>query len=288
MFGSIGPQEILIVLVIALIVLGPRSCPRWRARSARASRSSRRASTTTTSSTCIADEEDDDEPVSSRVPRAPARRAAARRAVAARARRPGCPPPRPRLRPTRPLRTLQHRTVIGLLTRLARVRRLDHGEEVSLVEHLTELRERLIAAFIVARRRVRGRVLAQPGHLQAPQPASCRTSSRTSKPITTEIGEPFTTHDHLGLHGAAAHVPVHVLPAVRVRDPGVLGRDDQEGLADPADRPAAVHRGRGVRLLRRRPLGGALPLLLGLERGQRAAARSSFYSFELHDLRRWA
>ena len=35
--------------------------------------------------------------------------------------------------------------MIGLFTRLARVRRLDHGEEATLVEHLTELRDRLIA-----------------------------------------------------------------------------------------------------------------------------------------------
>jgi sec-independent protein translocase protein TatC len=81
--------------------------------------------------------------------------------------------------------------VIRLLTRLARVRRLDHGEEATLVEHLTELRDRLIACFVVL-----GVVFAFAFWryhdlfqiLNAPLPHKLKES----KPITTEIGEAFT------------------------------------------------------------------------------------------------
>jgi sec-independent protein translocase protein TatC len=81
--------------------------------------------------------------------------------------------------------------VIGLLRRLARVRRLGHGEEATLVEHLTELRDRLIACFVVL-----GVVFAFAFWryhdlfqiLNAPLPHKLQES----KPITTEIGEAFT------------------------------------------------------------------------------------------------
>jgi sec-independent protein translocase protein TatC len=81
--------------------------------------------------------------------------------------------------------------VIGLFQRLARVRRLDHGEEATLVEHLTELRDRLIACFVVL-----GIVFAIAFWryhdlfqiLNAPLPHKLQES----KPITTEIGEAFT------------------------------------------------------------------------------------------------
>jgi len=81
--------------------------------------------------------------------------------------------------------------VIGLLTRLARVRRLDHGEEATLVEHLTELRDRLIACFVVAA--VVFAVAFWRYHdlfqiLNGPLPHKLKES----KPITTEIGEAFT------------------------------------------------------------------------------------------------
>jgi sec-independent protein translocase protein TatC len=81
--------------------------------------------------------------------------------------------------------------VIRLLQRLARVRRLDHGEEATLVEHLTELRDRMIAcfvllavAFVVAFWRYHD--LFQILNAQLPQ------ELKDSKPITTEIGEAFT------------------------------------------------------------------------------------------------
>jgi sec-independent protein translocase protein TatC len=81
--------------------------------------------------------------------------------------------------------------VIGLFQRLARVRRLDHGEEATLVEHLTELRDRLIACFVVL-----GVVFAIAFWryhdlfqiLNGPLPHKLKES----KPITTEIGEAFT------------------------------------------------------------------------------------------------
>lgn len=81
--------------------------------------------------------------------------------------------------------------MIGLLTRLARVRRLDHGEEATLVEHLTELRDRMIACFVLL-----GVVFAVAfwryhdlfAILNGPLPSQLQES----KPITTEIGEAFT------------------------------------------------------------------------------------------------
>jgi sec-independent protein translocase protein TatC len=81
--------------------------------------------------------------------------------------------------------------VIGLFQRLARVRRLDHGEEATLVEHLTELRDRLIACFVVlaivfAFAFWRYHDLFQI--LNGPLPGKLKES----KPITTEIGEAFT------------------------------------------------------------------------------------------------
>ena len=81
--------------------------------------------------------------------------------------------------------------MIGLFTRLARVRRLGHGEEATLVEHLTELRDRMIACFVVL-----GVVFAVAFWryhdlfqiLNGPLPHKLKES----KPITTEIGEAFT------------------------------------------------------------------------------------------------
>ena len=74
--------------------------------------------------------------------------------------------------------------------RLANVRRLDHGEEATLVEHLTELRDRMIACFVVL-----GVVFAVAFWryhdlfqiLNGPLPPALKES----KPITTEIGEAF-------------------------------------------------------------------------------------------------
>ena len=81
--------------------------------------------------------------------------------------------------------------MIGLFARLARVRRLDHGEEATLVEHLTELRDRMIACFVLL-----GLVFIVAFWryhdlfhiLNGPLPHKLKES----KPITTEIGEAFT------------------------------------------------------------------------------------------------
>ena len=81
--------------------------------------------------------------------------------------------------------------MIGLLTRLAKVRRLDHGEEATLVEHLTELRDRMIACFVVLT--VAFAVAFWRYHdLFAILNAQLPHELQQSKPITTEIGEAFT------------------------------------------------------------------------------------------------
>jgi sec-independent protein translocase protein TatC len=91
--------------------------------------------------------------------------------------------------------------VIGIITRLAKVRRLDHGEEATLVEHLTELRDRLIACFIVmavafAIAFWRYHDLFSILNAQLPQ------ELQDSKPITTEIGEAFTLTIMISLYTA--------------------------------------------------------------------------------------
>ena len=81
--------------------------------------------------------------------------------------------------------------MIGLLQRLARVRRLDHGEEATLVEHLTELRDRMIACFVVLA--VAFAVAFWRYHdLFAILNAQLPKELKDQKPITTEIGEAFT------------------------------------------------------------------------------------------------
>ena len=81
--------------------------------------------------------------------------------------------------------------MIRLLQRLARVRRLDHGEEATLVEHLTELRDRMIACFVVLA--VAFAVAFWRYHdLFAILNAQLPEELQESKPITTEIGEAFT------------------------------------------------------------------------------------------------
>jgi TatA/E family protein of Tat protein translocase len=65
-FGSIGPQEILIVLVIALVVLGPKKLPEM-ARSLGKGVKEFKEGINDDDTVDVVAEEDEDEPVSSRV-----------------------------------------------------------------------------------------------------------------------------------------------------------------------------------------------------------------------------
>jgi TatA/E family protein of Tat protein translocase len=65
-FGSIGPQEILIVLVIALVVLGPKKLPEMARSLGRGVKEFKEGINDDDTVDVTADEEDD-EPVSSRV-----------------------------------------------------------------------------------------------------------------------------------------------------------------------------------------------------------------------------
>ena len=67
MFGSIGPQEILIVLVIALIVLGPKKLPEMARSLGKGVKEFKEGINDDDTVDVAADEEDEDEPVSSRV-----------------------------------------------------------------------------------------------------------------------------------------------------------------------------------------------------------------------------
>jgi TatA/E family protein of Tat protein translocase len=66
-FGSIGPQEILIVLVIALVVLGPKKLPEMARSLGKGVKEFKQGINDDDTVDVTADEEDDDEPVSSRV-----------------------------------------------------------------------------------------------------------------------------------------------------------------------------------------------------------------------------
>jgi sec-independent protein translocase protein TatC len=91
--------------------------------------------------------------------------------------------------------------MIATLNRIARVRQLEHDEEATLVEHLSELRDRLIAcvvvlalAFAVAFWRYHD--LFHILNAQLPH------KLEESKPITTEIGEAFTLTLLISLYSA--------------------------------------------------------------------------------------
>jgi sec-independent protein translocase protein TatA len=66
-FGSIGPQEILIVLVIALVVLGPKKLPEMARSLGKGVKEFKEGINDDDTVDVTAHEEDDDEPVSSRV-----------------------------------------------------------------------------------------------------------------------------------------------------------------------------------------------------------------------------
>jgi TatA/E family protein of Tat protein translocase len=66
-FGSIGPQEILIVLVIALVVLGPKKLPEMARSLGKGVREFKEGINDDDTVDVTADEEDEDEPVSARV-----------------------------------------------------------------------------------------------------------------------------------------------------------------------------------------------------------------------------
>jgi TatA/E family protein of Tat protein translocase len=66
-FGSIGPQEILIVLVIALVVLGPKKLPEMARSLGKGVKEFKEGINDDDTVDVTADEEEDDEPVSSRV-----------------------------------------------------------------------------------------------------------------------------------------------------------------------------------------------------------------------------
>jgi sec-independent protein translocase protein TatA len=71
-FGSIGPQEILIVLIIALVVLGPKKLPEMARSLGKGVKEFKEGINDDDTVDVSAEEEDDDEPVASRVNELPA------------------------------------------------------------------------------------------------------------------------------------------------------------------------------------------------------------------------
>jgi TatA/E family protein of Tat protein translocase len=70
-FGSIGPQEILIVLIIALIVLGPKKLPEMARSLGKGVKEFKEGINDDDTVDVAAEEEEEDEPVGSRVSELP-------------------------------------------------------------------------------------------------------------------------------------------------------------------------------------------------------------------------
>ena len=139
MLSSIGPMELIVVLVIALVVLGPKRLPDAGRRSAAACASSRaRSPAAATRSRRARD---------ARCAEAPR---AARRAAAARA----SPPERTPRMATFPLRAV------------------GHHDQLTLTGHLGELRTRLIVCAVALDGALRRLPVAEPRAARRAQPAA--------------------------------------------------------------------------------------------------------------------
>ncbi len=136
MLGNIGPLEILVVLIIALVVFGPKRLPELGNSLGRGIREFRDS----------VSGEKHDEDADERQPAGalqPPRRAASRGAARARGR----------------LRQAEPEGRIGMTRR---VKAVSHEDRLTLVEHLDELRSRLIVSLVDIRRRPGALLLAEP------------------------------------------------------------------------------------------------------------------------------
>ena len=147
----------------------------------------------------------------------------------------------------------------GRETRAAHQARSNTRTGLTLVDHLDELRTRIIIAlsrFGVATSLV---LLAEPPDPRDRQRAA---AANWPEPITFGVTEPFTTTlTNAAYFGAPALAAGDPLPGLRVRPAGVQPDRAAGGHAAAVDGARAVHRGRRVLLLRGPPPGHGLPAL---------------------------
>ena len=218
--GNIGPLEIIIVLIIALVVFGPKRLPELGSSLGRGIREFKH-----------------------RHRRQARRRARRRRKSAQRLERNGgsgraTGQIRGRFRQTRLRRTGMPR----------RVKAVSHEDQLSLVEHLDELRNRHCRLLRRPRRRPGALLLAEP-----PAAGNRRRPAALRPQAADHLRHHRALHDdgdggRLRRDRAGAAVPA--LPALRLRAARLQPLGAEDDPADPAALPAALPRRARLLLLR--------------------------------------
>ena len=116
---------------------------------------------------------------------------------------------------------------------MRRLKSISHQEEVSVVDHLDELRNRLLVLICLPRRRLRGRLLAVPSGPVFPGccfPSGAPTRSSRYL-LVTGVGEQFAIAVKLSFSGRGdRRAAGALLPAVRVRRARARTRDPQRHM----------------------------------------------------------
>ena len=220
---NIGPLELVIVLVIVLLIFGPKRLPGLGRQLGSGCASSRTRSPARTRTTTTSSDEVDRRPRSGRARRA---RPVARRS-------PRCVEPARRAARTSPPRVP---TPEQPLARDARVvRPIGHEERLSIVDHLDELRTRLIICVVGVRRRVRVCYWQNDRILEIVNQPLESTQTSTARSAKDPLEEPARFADRSG----AARSSRRRRSRER-RSTALAGRD--ESLAAAASRPRSPAR----------------------------------------------
>ena len=168
---------------------------------------------------------------------------------------------------------------------MRRVKTISHEDEVSLVEHLDELRARIVVSLAVF-----GVALALcfwQNHLllelaNGPLPAD------HDKLITFGVSEPFTTTMTVSAYGAIVlSLPIILYQVYAYLLPAFSQQQQRRDRTAAADDPGPLHRRRRLRLLRRPAGGDEVPAQLQRRPVQHpGAGASDYYSFFAHDAAR--
>ena len=132
---------------------------------------------------------------------------------------------------------------------MRRVKAISHEDELSLVEHLDELRARVVVSHRRLRRRPRPLLLAEPPAAGTGERAA---ALRHDKLITFGVTEPFTTTLTVAAYGGDhPRAADHPLPALRLPAAGFQQAAAAGDPAAAAADPGPLHRRHRLRLLRR-------------------------------------